>query len=76
MASTETSKLSTKTDLRLLVDLCGLQPRLSSIIEEKRHSEALKALLKTFLWHPRTSDFDGLEIWKAIQHADTPEIAK
>jgi hypothetical protein len=32
----------------------------------------LKALLKTFFWHPRTSDFDGLEIWKAIQYADTP----
>jgi len=29
----------------------------------------LKALLKTFLWHPRTNDFDGLEIWNAVQQA-------
>ncbi len=27
----------------------------------------LKDLLKTFLWHPRTSDLDGLDIWKAVQ---------
>ena len=39
----------------------------------------LKALLKMFLWHPRTSDFDGLDIWKAVQHVqqvDTLELVK
>ncbi|ETI28582.1 hypothetical protein G647_01032 [Cladophialophora carrionii CBS 160.54] len=38
--------------------------------------KGLKALLKTFLWHPRTSDLDGLDIWKATQHADTPDLAQ
>ncbi|KIY01513.1 uncharacterized protein Z520_03065 [Fonsecaea multimorphosa CBS 102226] len=28
----------------------------------------LKVLLQSFLWHPRTSDPDGLDIWKAVQH--------
>ena len=45
MASIETSKLSAKADLRLLADLCGLQPRFSGI-DEKKQTEALKALLK------------------------------
>ncbi|EXJ70312.1 uncharacterized protein A1O5_06380 [Cladophialophora psammophila CBS 110553] len=30
----------------------------------------LKAFLKTFLWHPRTSDPDGLDIWKAVQQGN------
>jgi len=36
----------------------------------------LKALLKRFLWHPRTSDFDGLDVWTAIQEVDTPGLAR
>ncbi|OAG39565.1 hypothetical protein AYO21_06209 [Fonsecaea monophora] len=27
----------------------------------------LKGLLQSFLWHPRTSDLDGLDVWKAVQ---------
>ncbi|EXJ64630.1 hypothetical protein A1O7_00967 [Cladophialophora yegresii CBS 114405] len=37
----------------------------------------LKALMKTFLWHPRTSDFDGLDVWKATQQqADIQDVAQ
>ncbi|KIW72876.1 hypothetical protein PV04_01037 [Phialophora macrospora] len=52
--------------------------RVMEVLEEfdMKDWKDLKALLKTFLWHPRTSDLDGLEIWKAIQHSDTPELAK
>ncbi|KAJ9609018.1 hypothetical protein H2200_006789 [Cladophialophora chaetospira] len=44
------------------------------IMEVRARSEIvnwkeLEALLKTFLWHPRTNDFDGLEIWKAVHQA-------
>ncbi|OAP57591.1 hypothetical protein AYL99_08329 [Fonsecaea erecta] len=36
----------------------------------------LKVLLQSFLWHPRTSDPDGVDIWKAVQHGgDRPEEA-
>jgi (1->4)-alpha-D-glucan 1-alpha-D-glucosylmutase len=46
MVSIETSKLSVKADLGLLVALCGLQPRLSAIDEEAKQTESLKAVLK------------------------------
>jgi (1->4)-alpha-D-glucan 1-alpha-D-glucosylmutase len=46
MVSIETSKLSVKADLKLLVALCGLQPRLSAIDDEAKQTESLKAVLK------------------------------
>ena len=36
----------------------------------------LRLLLKTYLWHPRTSDFDGIDLWRAIKQADTVELVQ